>query len=135
MFLLEIRLYYPIDFSNLLVSNESKDGFVKLGRTFFCYRVSRLLLGKLLSSQWTVERWLRTAGRCPGLPSRLTAQKYQSTVNVQASDSPVVPPAAEQCHYRPLEVPVPALSGDRVLNFNCVVVEESKQAGLGWTHV
>lgn len=49
---------------------------------------------------------------------------------MQASDSPVVLPAAEQCHYRPLEVPVPALSGDRVQNFNCVVVEKGKQAGL-----
>ncbi len=35
------------------------------------------------------------------------------SVIAQASDSPVVPPAAEQCHYRLLEVPVPALSGDR----------------------
>lgn len=49
------------------------------------------------------------------------------SVITQASDSPVVPPAAEQCHYRLLEVPVPALSGDRVQNLNYVLVEAGRK--------
>lgn len=48
---------------------------------------------------------------------------------MQANDSAVVPPAVEQCHYRPLDVAVSALSTDRVQSFNCVLVEEGRQVG------